>query len=122
MEPHGGPASEHEVTLLLQQVRAGDAQAVEDLMPLIYRELHAAAERYMRRERPGHALQPTVLVHEAYLQLASTSAVDWQNRAHFFALAARDAACAGGPCESGEGREAARRAHAGGTGAGDAGE
>ena len=80
---------EHDVTQLLQRVRVGEAHAADELMPLIYRELHVAAERYMRRERVNHTLQPTVLVHEAFLQLASTDQVDWQNRAHFFALASR---------------------------------
>lgn len=58
-------------------------------MPLIYRELHAIAERHMRRERKDHTLQATVLMHEAFLQLAGTDRIDWQNRAHFFALASR---------------------------------
>jgi RNA polymerase sigma-70 factor (ECF subfamily) len=80
---------EHDVTLLLQRLRVGDSDAASDLMPLIYKELHVIAEKHMRHERPYHTLQSTVLVHEAFLQLAGTSKVDWQSRAHFFALASR---------------------------------
>jgi RNA polymerase sigma-70 factor, ECF subfamily len=80
---------EHDVTLLLHRMRVGDSGAASDLMPLIYKELHAIAARHMRHERPNHTLQSTVLVHEAFLQLAGTSKVDWQSRAHFFALASR---------------------------------
>jgi RNA polymerase sigma factor (TIGR02999 family) len=58
-------------------------------MPLIYPELHRMAERYMRRERPGHTLQPTAIVNEAYLRLAGRRGVAWKNRAHFFAAAAQ---------------------------------
>ena len=82
-------AGKHDVTVLLQKVKVGDSHAASDLMPLIYRELHAIAENHMRRERQGHTLQATVLVHEAFLQLAGTDKIDWQNRAHFFALASR---------------------------------
>jgi RNA polymerase sigma-70 factor, ECF subfamily len=81
--------SKHDVTGLLQRVRLGDSHAASNLMPLIYKELHAIAERHMRRERNGHSLQATVLVHEAFLQLAGADKIDWQNRAHFFALASR---------------------------------
>lgn len=88
MEP-GRDVPEHDVTVLLRRVRVGDSHAASDLMPLIYRELHAIAERHMRRERKDHTLQATVLVHEAFLQLAGTDRIDWQNRAHFFALASR---------------------------------
>jgi RNA polymerase sigma factor (TIGR02999 family) len=80
---------EHDVTVLLQRLRIGDANAASDLMPLIYKELHVIAARHMRHERPNHTLQSTILVHEAFLQLAGTSKVDWQSRAHFFALASR---------------------------------
>jgi len=79
----------NDITVLLHKVRVGDAHAASDLMPLIYQELHAVAARHMQRERPNHTLQPTVLVHEAFLQLAQEDAVDWQNRAHFFAIASR---------------------------------
>lgn len=80
---------EHNVTGLLQRLRVGDSSAASNLMPLIYKELHVIAERHMRRERQDHTLQATVLVHEAFLQLAGTDKIDWQNRAHFFALASR---------------------------------
>ncbi|WP_052200920.1 sigma-70 family RNA polymerase sigma factor [Terriglobus sp. TAA 43] len=82
------PISEPQrVTQLLRRAQAGDAEAASALMPLVYRELHALAERKMRFERPNHTLQPTVLVNEAYLQLLKLDNVDCQNRAHFFALA-----------------------------------
>ena len=80
---------EHDVTVLLQRMKGGDPQAASALMPLIYKELHAIAVQHMRRERPNHTLQSTVLVHEAFLQLAGTDKIDWQSRAHFFALASR---------------------------------
>jgi RNA polymerase sigma-70 factor, ECF subfamily len=80
---------EHDVTVLLQRMKGGDPQAASALMPLIYKELHAIAAQHMRRERPNHTLQSTVLVHEAFLQLAGTDKIDWQSRAHFFALASR---------------------------------
>ncbi len=79
--------NQHAVTQLLHQVHAGDAHAASELVPILYRELHRLAERAMRRERHDHTLQPTVLVHEAYLQLLQTDKIDWQNRAHFLALA-----------------------------------
>src|SRR5271168_1052717 len=101
---------EHDVTLLLQRMRGGDAHAASELIPLIYRELHVIAARHMRRERPNHTLQSTVLVHEAFLQLAGTDKVEWQSRAHFFRLGiAGDAASTDRPCEGGKRREAPRR-------------
>ncbi|HEY4050197.1 MAG TPA: sigma-70 family RNA polymerase sigma factor [Acidobacteriaceae bacterium] len=78
-----------DITTLLQQVRVGNAAAESDLIPLIYNELRAIARNQMGRERPDHTLQATVLVHEAFLQLVGNSQIDWQNRAHFFALASR---------------------------------
>jgi RNA polymerase sigma factor (TIGR02999 family) len=82
------PISEPQrVTLLLQRAQAGDPEAASGLIPLVYRELHALAERKMRYERPNHTLQPTVLVHEAYLELLKVNTIDWQSRSHFFALA-----------------------------------
>ena len=78
---------QHAVTELLQQVHAGNSHAASELVPILYRELHRLAERAMRGERHGHTLQPTVLVHDAYLQLLRTDKIDWQNRAHFLALA-----------------------------------
>jgi RNA polymerase sigma-70 factor, ECF subfamily len=78
-----------DITTLLAQVKQGDAGAESNLVPLIYNELRAIARNYMRRERPDHTLQATVLVHEAFLQLVGDSKIEWQNRAHFFALASR---------------------------------
>lgn len=82
-------SSPQEVTRLLQQWRTGDAAALEALTPLVYGELRRLAERQMRCERPDHTLQATALVHEAYLRLAGPASPDWQDRAHFFAVAAR---------------------------------
>jgi RNA polymerase sigma factor (TIGR02999 family) len=78
-----------EITTLLAQAKQGDADAESNLVPLIYNELRAIARNYMRRERADHTLQATVLVHEAFLQLVGDSKIEWQNRAHFFALASR---------------------------------
>ena len=78
-----------DITALLQQVKQGDAAAESELIPLIYNELRAIARHQMARERPDHSLQATVLVHDAFLQLAGNSQIDWSNRAHFFALASR---------------------------------
>ena len=83
-----GPSSNHEVTLLLKAWSAGDEQVLEKLMPLVYRQLHQIAQRYMGRERSGHTLQTTALVNEAYLRLVDCAQVDWQDRAHFFAISA----------------------------------
>lgn|SRR5215469_9543484 len=79
----------HQVTRLLQAWGAGDEGALEQLMPLVYSELHRLAQRYMISERSGHPLQTTVLVHEVYLRLVDIQNVDWQNRSHFYALCAR---------------------------------
>ncbi len=78
-----------EITALLQQIKQGNAGAESDLIPLIYNQLRAIARNQMGRERPDHTLQATILVHEAFLQLVGNSQIDWQNRAHFFALASR---------------------------------
>src|SRR5579863_274921 len=77
-----------EVTRLLKEMRQGNKEAEERLIPLVYQELHAIAARRMRNEVPDHLLQPTALVHEAYLRLAQLQEIDWQNRSHFYALAA----------------------------------
>ena len=77
------------ITALLQQIKQGDAAAESLLMPLIYQQLRAIARKQMGRERPDHSLQATILVHDAFLQLAGNSQIDWSNRAHFFALASR---------------------------------
>ena len=83
------PVSTHEVTRLLQAWRAGDDGALEQLMPIVYDELHRLARRYMAAEQSGHTLQTTALVHEVYLRLVDAKNVDWQNRAHFYAICAR---------------------------------
>jgi len=80
--------SPHELTQLLIDWSNGSQEAVENLFPLVYEELRGMAHRYMRRERPGHTLQTTAVVHEAYLRLIDQKQVQWQNRAHFFAIAA----------------------------------
>ena len=67
----------------------GDAQALEKLTRLVYRDLHRLAERYLRSESPNHTLQSTALVHEAYLRLIDQRNTRWQNRAHFFGISAR---------------------------------
>jgi RNA polymerase sigma factor (TIGR02999 family) len=81
--------SRQEVTGLLAEVKAGRKDALDRLMPLVYRELRRMAGRQMRAERVGHTLQPTALVHEAFLRLVDQSHADWQNRTHFFAAAAQ---------------------------------
>ncbi|HTP70029.1 MAG TPA: sigma-70 family RNA polymerase sigma factor [Dongiaceae bacterium] len=78
-----------EVTLLLRQVSTGNQEAVSKLIPLVYRELHRVAENHLRLERPDHTLQPTALVHEAFLKLVAQKDADWQGRAHFFAVASQ---------------------------------
>ena len=78
-----------QVTEILQAWKGGDRSAAERLMPLVYDELRAMAARYLRGERPGHTFQTTDLVHEAYLRLVGQQRVDWQERAHFFAVAAK---------------------------------
>lgn len=75
------------ITELLVRWRDGEAKALDALIPLVYGELHHMARRYLRSERRGHTLQPTELLHEAYLRLADQSRVAWQNRAHFYGVA-----------------------------------
>jgi RNA polymerase sigma-70 factor (ECF subfamily) len=77
------------VTRLLIELTGGKHAAADALLPLIYDELRSLAANYLRRERPDHTLQPTALVHEAYLRLVDQSSVNWQNRAHFFGVAAQ---------------------------------
>jgi len=79
----------HEVTQLLTHWRNGDREALDKLIPLVYDELRRLARHYMARERPGHTLQTTALVNEAYLRLNGQANIDWQNRSHFFGIAAR---------------------------------
>jgi RNA polymerase sigma-70 factor, ECF subfamily len=83
------PTSSAEITSLLMAWRQGDASALDRLTPLLYEELRRLAHGYMRRERAGHTLQTTALVHEAYLRLVDVTDVTWQDRAHFLAIAAR---------------------------------
>ena len=77
------------VTALLKAWSDGDEQAREQLVALVYDELRRMARRYMRRERPGQTLQTTALVNEAYLRLVDVTGVSWQDRTHFFAVAAQ---------------------------------
>jgi len=81
--------STHDVTQLLLAWSDGDQAALEQLTPLVYGELHRLARGYLRRERPGHTLQATALVNEAYLRLIDWKQVRWQNRAHFFGVSAQ---------------------------------
>jgi len=78
-----------EVTGLLAELKLGNKDALERLMPLVYRELRRVAGHQMRDERLGHTLQPTALVHEAFLRLVDQSRADWQNRAQFLGVAAQ---------------------------------
>ena len=78
-----------DITGLLVAWSAGDEAALERLTPLVHQELHRLAKTYMRRESPGHTLQTTALVNEAYMRLIDSTQVKWQNRTHFFALSAR---------------------------------
>ncbi|HET7696336.1 MAG TPA: sigma-70 family RNA polymerase sigma factor [Vicinamibacterales bacterium] len=82
-------AARHDVTALLDEWSRGDQAALGQLLPLVYAELRRIAARQLGRERAGHTLQPTALVHEAYLRLVDQRQVDWQNRAHFFGVAAQ---------------------------------
>ena len=84
MDPHSG-----EVTRLLGDLRTGKKDAEAQLFALVYDELRRIAAAYLRRERPDHTLQPTALVHEAYLRLVEQSEQNWQNRGHFLGIGAR---------------------------------
>jgi len=79
----------HDVTGLLVQWANGNKEALDDLTPLVYKELRHLAASHLRRERKSHTLQPTALVHEAYLRLVDQKNPTWQNRSHFFGVAAR---------------------------------
>jgi RNA polymerase sigma factor (TIGR02999 family) len=83
------PSLSHRVTKLLRAWSQGDRSALDQLLPLVYRELHQQADRLMRAQPPGHTLQATALVHEAYLRLVRREGVEWQNRAHFFGVAGK---------------------------------
>ncbi len=80
--------STQELTQMLIQLSAGKSEVVDEILPLIYDELRRLASSYLRRERSDHTLQPTALVHEAYIKLIDQTQVEWQNRAHFFGIAA----------------------------------
>jgi RNA polymerase sigma factor (TIGR02999 family) len=80
--------SARDVTQLLVDWGKGNKEALDKLIPLVYDELRRLADHYLRRERPDHTLQPTALVHEAYLRLVNQRNVDWHNRAQFFGIAA----------------------------------
>ena len=82
-------AASHEVTQLLMAWNDGDQSALQRLIPLVHAELHRIARRYMRNERAGHTLQTSALINEAYLRLIDAQQVHWQNRAHFFGIAAQ---------------------------------
>jgi RNA polymerase sigma factor (TIGR02999 family) len=84
--PRGQPS---EVTRLLLDWNRGNKEAFDLVLPLVYRELRKLAGGYLKGERPGHTLQPTALIHEAYLRLVDQSVPEWQNRSHFFGVAAR---------------------------------
>lgn len=81
--------SREEVTALLNEINSGAASAPERLLPLVYDELRKLAKSYMQKERPEHTLQATALVHDAYIRLVDWENVSWQNRAHFFSVAAQ---------------------------------
>jgi RNA polymerase sigma-70 factor, ECF subfamily len=78
-----------DVTQLLTAWSQGNEAALDELTPLVYNDLHQRARNYLRRERPDHTLQPTALIHEAYLRLVHESKPEWNDRAHFFAVASR---------------------------------
>lgn len=84
-----GHRSSDDITGLLVRWRTGDEAALQELLPIVHDELRRVARRQMAGERPGHTLQPTALVNEAYLRLVDLKQIQWQNRAHFFAMAAR---------------------------------
>jgi len=82
------PASNNDVSELLRRWKSGDEEALDRLTPLVYDQLHQLAHQHMRGERADHTLQTSALVNEAYLRLVEHKSVDWQNRAHFFAVSA----------------------------------
>jgi RNA polymerase sigma factor (TIGR02999 family) len=87
MQERGGEAGN--ITQMLRDWRDGQTQALENLLPFVYAELHRQAANFLRKERPGHTLQTTALINEAYLKLIDRRDVNWQDRAHFFAVAAQ---------------------------------
>ncbi|HYV07914.1 MAG TPA: sigma-70 family RNA polymerase sigma factor [Blastocatellia bacterium] len=87
--PHQIDASQQQITERLIAWSSGDEGAMNDVIRAVYQELHRMAGRYLRLERPDHSLQPTALVHEAYLRLVDQTQVSWQSRGHFFGVAAQ---------------------------------
>lgn len=83
------PPPPNEITQLLLRWSHGDQSALSQLLPVVYQELHKLAQGYLRRERPGHTLQPTALINEAYLRLIKQDFPEWQSRRHFFGVAAQ---------------------------------
>ena len=83
------PPPSGDVSKLLRAWSAGDQSALEKLVPIVYAEVHLLARRYMKRERPGHSLQTTALVNEAYMRLVDYKSMQWRDRAHFFAVSAQ---------------------------------
>jgi RNA polymerase sigma factor (TIGR02999 family) len=83
-----GPGASDQITQLLRSWSNGDNPAMNAVIPLVYSELRRLAESYLRRERPDHTLQPTALIHEAYLRLAGQKSLEWQNRSHFYGVVA----------------------------------
>ena len=83
----------HDITQLLNQWGNGDQAALDRLMPLVYAELRRMARRHMNQQRPGHTLQTTALIHEAYMRVAGDSGKQWENRTHFFGVAAKAMRC-----------------------------
>lgn len=81
--------AEPDVTALLRQVSAGSSDALDAVIPMVYRELRSIAHRHLRREDPGHTLNTTALVHETYLRLVDVRRIEWRDRTHFFAMASR---------------------------------
>ncbi|HSJ10550.1 MAG TPA: ECF-type sigma factor [Longimicrobiales bacterium] len=86
---HRDPASSHDLTVLLSEASGGNVEALNRLFPIVYDELRRLAGNQLRGEREGHTLNTTALVHEAYVRLAAQSRVEWQNRAHFYGVAAQ---------------------------------
>src|SRR3954471_5387934 len=82
------PSVEHDITIILEKIERGDTSAADQLLPLVYEELRKLAAAKMANESAGQTLQPTALVHEAWLRLGGDQQPDWKNRAHFFAAAA----------------------------------
>lgn len=77
------------ITQILQEYKNGQRESLDELLPFVYDELRGLAKKYLSRERTNHTLQPTALVHEAYLRLLGQKEIEWQNRAHFFGVSAR---------------------------------